>query len=175
MRSLLDKFNGSQLKVVYMEECLKEETAFLIYVWTTRVITQINSPNCHMPEIILLKILVPTMPAIKDTYGRNQYPFTSKTYLQSQPPTWNFLSNFLIFSLKTWSHKHQWQYKTTTTTTQKINNSPFSVVIIFNNVKVHWKHFSSLHLLANTQPTIAAKHSATLSHPTQSHPKEQVP
>lgn len=44
LSSLSDEFNSSQLKVVYMEDYQIEETAFFpIYIWTTSVLSQINS------------------------------------------------------------------------------------------------------------------------------------
>lgn len=52
-----------------MEECQIQETAFLYL--TTSVISQINSPNYHIQEVRLLKILATIIPAIKETYGGN--------------------------------------------------------------------------------------------------------
>lgn len=86
VNSLSDAFNSSQLKVVHMGAYQIEETAFLTYIWATRVLSQINSPvTCTKG-----KIPVPTMSTIKETYGTNRYLFINKAYLQSPLPMENF-------------------------------------------------------------------------------------
>lgn len=89
------------------ERVSERGNCFRIYMGTS-IISQINLPNCHMPEVKLLKISFPPCQLSRRLMGEINILLLAKLISKVYCPLEIFWLN-VIFPFKKWSDEYQWQ------------------------------------------------------------------